>query len=58
MLPVLIEGKRDSATGLLKGLSSNYLPVMIDGSDDLQNKILDVKIVKLEDSKLFGVVCN
>ena len=57
-LPVLIEGKRDKATGLLKGLSSNYLPVLIEGAEDLQNKIVDVKIQKLEYNKLFGVLCN
>ena len=45
-LPVLIEGKRDSTTGLLKGLSSNYLPILVDGGDDLKNKIVDVKIEK------------
>jgi threonylcarbamoyladenosine tRNA methylthiotransferase MtaB len=57
-LPVLIEGKRDRKTGLLKGLSSNYLPVMVDGADDLQNKIVEVKIEKLEGSRLFGILCN
>jgi threonylcarbamoyladenosine tRNA methylthiotransferase MtaB len=58
MLPVLIEGKRDSATGLLKGLSSNYLPVMVDGGDDLQNKIVNVKIEKLEGGRLYGELRN
>ena len=57
-LPVLIETKRDGATGLLKGISSNYLPVLIAGDDDLKNKIIDVKIEKLEGNKLFGVLCN
>jgi len=55
-LPVLIETKRDGATGLLKGMSSNYLPVLIEGDDDLKNKIVDVKIEKLEGNKLFGVL--
>ena len=54
-LPVLIETKRDGATGLLKGISSNYLPVLVEGKDDLQNKIVEVKIEKLEGNKLFGV---
>jgi tRNA A37 methylthiotransferase MiaB len=43
---------------LLKGISSNYLPVLIDGKDELKNKIIDVKIEKLEGDKLFGVLCN
>ena len=55
-LPLLIEGKRDSTTGLLKGLSSNYLPVLVDGDNDLQNKIVKVKIEKLEGNRLFGIL--
>ena len=57
-LPVLIETKREGSTGMLKGISSNYLPVLVEGDDDLQNKIVDVKIEKLEGNKLFGVLCN
>ncbi len=53
-MPVLIETKRDRATGLLKGISSNYLPVLIDGRDEIKNKIVDVTIEKLEGNKLFG----
>jgi threonylcarbamoyladenosine tRNA methylthiotransferase MtaB len=57
-LSVLIEGKRDRATGLLKGLSSNYLPVLVDGGNDLQNIIVDVKIKKLEGDRLYGELGN
>jgi threonylcarbamoyladenosine tRNA methylthiotransferase MtaB len=57
-LPVLIETKRDGSNGLLKGISSNYLPVFVDGDDDLQNKIVEVKIEKLEGDRLFGVLSN
>lgn len=57
-MPLLIETKRDGATGLLKGVSSNYLPVLIDGKDDPINKIVDVKIEKLEGDKLFGILCK
>ena len=53
-LPFLIETKREAATNLLKGISSNYLPVLIDAGDELKNKILDVKIQRLEGMKLFG----
>jgi len=57
-MPVLIETQRDSSTGLLKGISSNYLPVLAEGGDKLQNKIVDVKIEKLEDGKLYGSFCK
>jgi len=55
-LPVLIEAKRDGAVGLLKGVSSNYLPVLIDAGDELKNKIVDVGIERLEGNRLFGTL--
>ena len=54
VLPILIETKREASTNFLKGISSNYLPVLIDAGDHLKNKIVDVKIQKLEGVKLFG----
>jgi threonylcarbamoyladenosine tRNA methylthiotransferase MtaB len=53
-LPILIETKREASTNLLKGISSNYLPVLIQAGDELKNKIIDVRIQKLEGKKLFG----
>jgi threonylcarbamoyladenosine tRNA methylthiotransferase MtaB len=53
-LQILIETKREASTNFLKGISSNYLPVLIDAGDKLKNKIVDVKIQKLEGMKLFG----
>ena len=55
-MPVLIETKRDGTSGLLKGISSNYLPVLMDGADEVKNKIVDVKIEKCEANKLFGIM--
>ena len=54
VLPILIETEREASMKLLKGISSNYLPVLIDAGDNLKNKIVDVKIQKLEGMKLFG----
>jgi len=54
VLPILIETERDTSTNFLKGISSNYLPVLIEAGDKLKNKIVDVKIQKLEGMKLFG----
>ncbi len=50
-LEVLIEETRDSETGLLKGISSNYIPVFIDASDDRMNNIVQVKVEKLIKNK-------
>ena len=54
VLPILIESKREASTNFLKGISSNYLPVLIDAGDHLKNKIVAVKIQTLEGMKLFG----
>jgi len=54
---VLIEAKRDKTTGFLKGLASNYLPIFSSGNDDLKNKIVSVKIEKInKDNSLFGTI--
>ena len=57
-LPILIETKRERSTGLLKGISSNYLPILIDADDECKNKLIEVKIEKLEGNQLFGVLCK
>ena len=53
-LPILIETERAAKSNFLKGISSNYLPVLIDGGDNLKNNIVDVKIKKFKEMKLFG----
>jgi tRNA A37 methylthiotransferase MiaB len=51
---VLTEGKRDPATGLLKGVSANYLPVRFAGDDSLKNTIVHVSIDRESADRLFG----
>jgi threonylcarbamoyladenosine tRNA methylthiotransferase MtaB len=54
---VLVERKRDKATGFLKGMTSNYLPIFLNGNDDLKNTIVDAKIEKINnDNSLFGTI--
>ena len=55
---VLIEGKRDKTTGLLKGITSSYIPVHVAGKDDLFNTLVQVNIEKIEkNNTVFGVRC-
>jgi threonylcarbamoyladenosine tRNA methylthiotransferase MtaB len=55
---ILIEGKRDNATGLLKGITSNYIPVHVAGEDNLFNTLVQVIIEKIEkNNTVFGVIC-
>jgi threonylcarbamoyladenosine tRNA methylthiotransferase MtaB len=53
---LLIETQRDRKTGLLKGISSNYLPVLLEGGNDQKNQLVDVKIEKFVDNQLFGIL--
>jgi threonylcarbamoyladenosine tRNA methylthiotransferase MtaB len=43
---ILIEDKRDEKSGLLKGISSNYLTVHVNCEDRIKNRIVRVRIDK------------
>jgi threonylcarbamoyladenosine tRNA methylthiotransferase MtaB len=51
---VLVEGRRDPKTGRLKGVSSNYLPVLFEGGDELMNRFVHVRITKADAVRLQG----
>jgi threonylcarbamoyladenosine tRNA methylthiotransferase MtaB len=54
---ILIEGTRDKTTGHLKGLTSNYLPVMVEGSDYLKNTLTTVRIIRpIGESAMLGQI--
>jgi threonylcarbamoyladenosine tRNA methylthiotransferase MtaB len=53
---ILVESTRHAATGLLKGLSSNYIPVLIDADDDRMNKLLTVKLAGQIDNALMATI--
>ena len=41
---ILIEDKRDKFTGLLKGISTNYIPVYVAGEDNVKNTLVHARI--------------
>ena len=53
-LPVLIEGKRDRKTQRLKGFSRNYIPVLIDGPDELMGNEIKVRVVDVQETSVYG----
>jgi len=57
-LDVLVENRRDRKTGMLTGLSDNYIRVILEGDDSLKNKIIPVQISKREDHKLWGNISS
>jgi len=59
ILDVLIEEKRDAATGYLKGISSNYVRVMLDGKDCFKNKLIKCRIKKiLKPDAVYGEIID
>jgi threonylcarbamoyladenosine tRNA methylthiotransferase MtaB len=51
---VLLEGKRDRHTSLLKGRSRNYIPVLLEGPDTLKNQEIEVEITRVEGERVWG----
>jgi threonylcarbamoyladenosine tRNA methylthiotransferase MtaB len=58
-LPVLVEQARDKKTGLAKGFSHNYLPVLLDKHPaSLVNTVVRVRIEHYREGKLTGRVVH
>jgi threonylcarbamoyladenosine tRNA methylthiotransferase MtaB len=52
---ILIEGMRNPSTGLLKGMTSNYIPVMVAGKDHLKNTLATARIIRFQGkTAMFG----
>ena len=45
----LVENKRDRTTGRFKGVTSNYINVLVDGGDDLKNRLIQVRINRMDE---------
>ena len=55
-LNVLAERQRDRKTGLLKGLSRNYISVLFEGDDNIKNTIVKVRLTELYGNNASGVL--
>jgi threonylcarbamoyladenosine tRNA methylthiotransferase MtaB len=53
-LQVLIEGNRDQASGLLKGFSRNYIPVLIAGGNELIGEEITVRVTEVQGNGVYG----
>ncbi len=51
---VLIESRKDRETGLPKGYSRNYIPVLVRGGDDWVNHEIPAVITEVAGGKVFG----
>jgi len=58
-LDVLVENTKDKKTGLMKGFSNNYLPVLLGNTDSsTNNRIVKVCAEKYQNGKLYGKVVS
>ena len=58
-LDVLVEKTKDKKTGLMKGFSKNYLPVLLENNDSsAANRIVKICAEKYQDGKLYGKIVS
>jgi threonylcarbamoyladenosine tRNA methylthiotransferase MtaB len=58
-LKVLVEGKRDRVSGLMKGFSGNYIPILIeDANPSMTNYIVEIEGTEIYEKKLKGKIVN
>lgn len=55
---VLFEEKIENEKNLFEGFTSNYLKVKIESKEDIRNRILQIKVVNVEDLRLLGETTN
>ena len=53
-LQVLIEAKRDRNSGLLKGFSRNYIPVLVAGGNELVGKEISVRVTEVRENGVYA----
>jgi threonylcarbamoyladenosine tRNA methylthiotransferase MtaB len=53
-LEVLIEKERDPETGLLKGISGNYIKVLLSGPEGVMNRLRSARIVAVDGNRVMA----
>lgn len=54
VLSVLVESTRDKETRLLKGLTGNYIQVLLAGEDALMSRYVRVRLERIEGGRVYG----
>jgi len=55
-LEVMVELSGDKKTGFLKGVTDNFIPVLIDASDEYKNKLVKVRIKEVSQDITIGEI--
>ena len=53
-LEVLVESKKDRESGMLKGYSGNYIPVLVRAGDEHINREVEVRVTEVSGEKVWG----
>ncbi len=53
---IIAENFRDKKTGLLKGMTDNFISVITEGPDELKNQMVRVKISKVDHKNTYGTL--
>ncbi|HSA05901.1 MAG TPA: tRNA (N(6)-L-threonylcarbamoyladenosine(37)-C(2))-methylthiotransferase MtaB [Candidatus Gastranaerophilales bacterium] len=51
---IIVENTRDKNTGLLKGMTDNFISTLIAGDNELKNQLVRVKITSTDEKTTFG----
>lgn len=52
----LVESRRDRESGMLKGYSQNYLPLLLPGGDEWMNQIVEAEVTEVQNGKVWGKI--
>jgi threonylcarbamoyladenosine tRNA methylthiotransferase MtaB len=55
-IKVLVESKKDPESGMLRGFSPNYIPVLLRALDEHINQELEVEVTEARGEKVFGKI--
>jgi threonylcarbamoyladenosine tRNA methylthiotransferase MtaB len=56
---LVVESRRDPDNGMLKGLTSHYIPVLVDGTDDLKHRLVRVRLLSIgKKGAMTGDLCQ
>jgi threonylcarbamoyladenosine tRNA methylthiotransferase MtaB len=53
-LKVLVESKKDRKSGMLKGYSGNYIPVLVQAGDEHINREVEVRVTEVSGENVSG----
>jgi threonylcarbamoyladenosine tRNA methylthiotransferase MtaB len=57
-LKVLVESKKDRQSGMLRGYSENYIPVLLQGGDEHINQEVEVRVTEVSGENVIGEILS